>query len=381
MVVSISSLITITLISNFFVLIVWIFLRNHKRIQQISISFLLLGVLLIYVRLIVPFEFTFQQTIFVKHVLPSLLLPFYNPICHFYGLTIRVYHMILILWVLGIILIGLRTTLAYIRFKRMMDKETCEADNTITNIVKDIEGEYGISTKIRVIKTDFISVPLVFGLFKPKIILPRMELTQKDLRCIILHEVTHYYHHDLWIKLLIEIISVIYWWNPFVYILKQQIDKVLEIRVDIKATKCMSESDRLNYLECLLKIAKNNAPPQISNFSLAFDSRTVSVLSQRVHIVLDYDIKRKYGAASYVFILLILSVFLFASFIVVEPYSIDPEVQQTTVELSAENSYLLVNPQGGYDVYFNHKYFGKVTGIKDSYSDLPIYKSKKEALK
>ncbi|WP_124066328.1 M56 family metallopeptidase [Clostridium sp. E02] len=363
MVASISSLITITLISNLSIVAVWIFLRNHKRIHQISISLLLLGVFLIYIRLMVPFEFTFQQTIFVKHLLPSLLPFFYHPIHHFHRFTVYVYHVILIIWMVGIVCFGFRTTLAYIKFKRLLDEEACVNDGVITYIIKDIEDGYGISSKIRVVQTDIISVPLVFGLFKPKIILPQMELTQKELHSIILHEVTHYYHHDLWIKLLVEIISVIYWWNPLLYILKQQIDKVLEIRVDLKATKFMTESDQLEYLECLLKIAKNSAPPQVSDFSLAFDSRNVSVLSQRFHIVLNHDLKRKFGIKGCFFAMVIMSVFLFSSFVVIEPYAVDPEVQHETIELKDQKSYLLVDHHGGYDLYINHRYFGKVKGM------------------
>ena len=380
MVASISSLITITLVSNLSILAVWIFLRNHKRIHPISISLLLLGVLLIYIRLMVPFEFTFQQTIFVKHLFPSLLPFFYHPIHQFYDFKVRVYHMVLIIWIIGIVIIGFRTTLAYIKFKKMLEKDSYVTDDAITNIIRDIKDNYGVTTEIVVVKTDIISVPLVFGLFKPRIILPQMELTQKELHSIILHEVTHYYHHDLWIKLFVELISVIYWWNPFVYILKQQIDKVLEIRVDLKATKSMTESDRLEYLECLLKIAKNSAPPHLSNFSLAFDSRNVSVLSQRFHVVLDHDLNRKFGVKGCFFAMVILSIFLFASFVVIEPYSDNPEVQNESVKLTDVNSYLLVDPLGGYDLYINHRCFGKIDGVKDSYSDLPIYKNKKEVL-
>ena len=71
-------------------------------------------------------------------------------------------------------------------------------------------------------------------------------------------------------------------------------------------------------------------------------------------------------------------IFISASFIVIEPYSINSDVQQQTVELVTENSYLISNPKEGYDLYVNNQYFGTVTEIKDSFSNLPIYKNSKE---
>ena len=48
------------------------------------------------------------------------------------------------------------------------------------------------------------------------------------------------------------------------------------------------------------------------------------------------------------------------------------------MELVTENSYLISNPKEGYDLYVNNQYFGTVTEIKDSFSNLPIYKNSKE---
>lgn len=380
MILSSASFITILVISNLSIIGVWFFLNNHKRIIHISTSLLLMGILLLLLRLLIPFEFSFQHTIFEKHILPNVFAFFYVPVIKSNRISVYVYHIFLLIWICGIALFGFKTISAYIKFKNILEKEPRIHDKTIIDLIKEAELLYGKTTEFTVIRTNSVSVPLLFGVFKPRIILPRLQLSDEELYYIIRHEVTHYYHYDLWIKLFVELISIIYWWNPLVYILKQQVDKILEIRVDTAVTKWMSKGERINYLQCLLTIAKGNAPSQINNFSLAFDSRTASVLSQRFYIVLDNNFEQKSGMKSSVLFIAIMLILTLISFVVIEPYSIAPKDQEQTIELTTENAYLVANQNGGYDIFLNNEYFGTVSEVKDSYSDLRIYKNVKEAL-
>lgn len=380
MMFSISSLITILLICNLSILAVWFFLKNDKRILQISIHALLIGILLLLLRLLIPFEFSFEHTISDKHILPSIFLFLYSPIIESNMFSLYVYHIFLLVWICGIVLSGFRIITVYVKFKNLLEKEPCINDKAVKDMINSVEYLYGKSTEFRIIRTSLVSVPLLFGVFKPKIVLPQIELTNEELCYIIRHEVTHYHHYDLWIKLFTELTAIIYWWNPLVYILKQQIDKILEIRVDTIVTKRMSEAERIRYLECLLTIAKGNAPSRINSFSLAFDSRTASALSQRFYIVLNHTSKQKSVIKSSILFITIVLIIMFMSSVVIEPYSIAPEDQQKTVQLMTETAYLVANTDGGYDVYLNNEYLGTVSEIKDSYSDLRRYQNVKEAL-
>lgn len=381
MVFSSSSIITTLLISNLSIIAVWFLLRSHKIILRISVGVLLVGILLMLLRLLIPFEFTFQFTLFDKHILPYIFLLFYYPVYKTSSFSIYVYDILLVIWICGIIIYGSKIISAYIRFKKVIVKEPHSNEKKIISIIENLESLYGKSANVFVIRTSIVSVPLLFGINRPKILLPQIEYSNEDLNYIIRHELTHYYQYDLWIKFFVEFTSIIYWWNPFVYILKQQIDKILEIRVDSKVTKLMSEEDRINYLDCLLRIAKGNAPLQTTNnFSLAFDSRTSSVLSQRFYIVLDNKNKQKsrlFSLLLFVFTVIIIFLLLF---IVIEPYSIAQKDEENTVELSTETSFLVLNSDGSYDIYLNKEYFGTVSEIKDSYSNLCIYKNLEEAL-
>lgn len=375
MILSLSSLITILLISNLSILLVYFLLNKHNRILQICTNLLLLGILLLLFRLFIPFEFSFQRTISEKQILPKLFMLLYFPIINFNGYNLYVFHVLLFTWLCGIMIFATRKFSAYIKFKRLIKKEPRIDDEIINDLINSISKVYGKARSFCVIKTNLVSVPLLFGIFKPYIILPEVELSNKELYYIIKHEVTHYYHYDIWIKWYVEIIAIIYWWNPLVYILRQQVEKLLEIRVDTSVTKQMNALERIHYLECILSIAKEKKPLQKELFLMTFGSKTASLLSQRFNIVLDTNTEQKSIIRNAILFIMIVLILVSASVVVLEPYSITPEDQNLSVELTAETAFLVQKANGEYDIYLNHKFFGTVSKLKDSYLDLPIYKN------
>ncbi|WP_394525941.1 M56 family metallopeptidase [Lacrimispora sp. JR3] len=377
MVISPASFITILMIFNIAILFLWLFLKSHKMIVQIRISILLTGIILVLVRLVIPFEFQFQRTIGDKYFLPTLFSFLYTPIANVFSFRLCIYHVCLFIWLLGIIFLSGRIMYCYTRFKNRIEQESFVPDDFEKKILEKINCTHKKPKQITIIKTNLVPVPLLFGLFKPTILLPDLDLSDRELYYILLHETTHYYHYDLWIKLLIEFVSILYWWNPLIYILRPEIDKIMELRADEVVTKSFHEAQKLEYLECLLKIAKGMTPANINNFSLSFDSRAASVLFQRFHVVLNNSTRKSNITCS--ILLTIISLFLIsASFIVIEPYSVKTDVQQQTVQITPENSYLIRNPKKGYDLYVNNQYFGSVTEISDLFSKLPIYNNSKE---
>lgn len=281
----------------------------------------------------------------------------------------------------GIVFFGLRTLLSYIKFKCKIKNEPFVVSKDIIEILEGVRCPQKKISDFKIIKTNLVSVPLLIGFNMPIIILPEIVLSKEELYYILRHEATHYYNHDIWIKMFIELICILYWWNPLIYILKREIDKLIEIRVDIAVTQTFNELERINYLDCLLKIAKGKAPSHSNSFALAFDCRTASVLSQRFHIVLAHNDGHSFNLRRYIFFVTFVIAVMLASLIVIEPYSVDSDTQQNTVVLEDDNSYLIENTGGGFNLYYNNEYFGTVTEIKESYSDLPVYKNYEEVQK
>jgi beta-lactamase regulating signal transducer with metallopeptidase domain len=252
---------------------------------------------------------------------------------------------------------------------------------TVQNILHNILEKYSSLVSLRIIQTDRISTPMIFGFRNPCIAVPKISLTEKEWYYILSHEVEHFFHGHLWNKAICEFLQIIYWWNPFVYLLKKQMYKALEMQVDILVTKSMNEAERIEYLECLLKIAKN-CVRQVDKIALTFASEQSSILSQRFYLILNnYHEKENSKIRNIFFIIPILFIIIFSCFVVFEPYYISSEDEANTFELTSNTSYLVLNPDGGYDIYLNDEYVTTIHEIMDSIKDLTIYQNIKEAHK
>ena len=73
------------------------------------------------------------------------------------------------------------------------------------------------------------------------------------------HEISHVQHHDGLIKHIINLVVILYWWNPFVYIFRNQIHLLLEMCADYKSTKNFNEVENNQYIRDLINIQKREA--------------------------------------------------------------------------------------------------------------------------
>ena len=65
-----------------------------------------------------------------------------------------------------------------------------------------------------------------------------------------MHEVGHYIKRDLFLKCFFEILCLLYWWNPLVYIVRYYFSNILEIRNDLIVCNELSEIEESIYEHC-----------------------------------------------------------------------------------------------------------------------------------
>lgn len=381
MVLSFTSILTTIFYSSVLIIFISFFLNRNMLIKQVGISSLLLCIAVIIVRLLIPFELPFAMNLPFSHILPEIVLFFKTTVITIGDYNINFYHISILLWVSGTLISILKTIYSNQHFKKSIGNFANVSDVQIQNALQTVLEKYNKPKEFKIVQTSAISTPMILGLWKPKIIIPQIKLSEKEWYNILAHEVSHYYHGDLWGKTIFELLYFVYWWNPFIYLLKKQISKALEIHIDLAVTKQMNQLERIEYLECLLKIVKTRTAQPIDNLALNFYSNNSSVLSQRFHLILeDNNINSKQKLKGlYLTMIPVLLLITLSFFTIFEPYAISYQDEYGTIELRNENSFLVCNPNGGYDVYFEGSYFATVQEIKDSYSDLPIYKNIKEA--
>lgn len=333
--------------------------------------------------MLIPFELPFTRNLVLEKLYPELVMFFMRPLFTFFVFTIRLYHILYFIWVSGIILQSTKIFRTYLRFVKSIDHSLTIADTRIQNALNKINKEVKKPVSFQIIQTNMISTPMVLGFFKPLILIPQIELSEDEWGYIFEHEIAHYYHGDLWIKLLIELLCAIYWWNPFIYLLRKYVFRALEIHIDLLVTKHLSELKQIEYLECLIKLAKNHTGKRLDKLVLNFDNANTYTLSQRFNMVLEAykQSSSKKRKSIFLGIIPLLLLLIMSFYFVFEPYSIAPQDASSTIEITKENSFLIPSEDGGYDLYFDAQYFGHVNEIKNSFPDIPIYNNIKEVPK
>ncbi len=80
--------------------------------------------------------------------------------------------------------------------------------------------EARVDLSIRLVVSDCVSIPFVYGLFRPVIVMPvEAERWSSDRRKVVLmHELLHVKRHDVFAGLVANLAGAIYWFNPLVWI-------------------------------------------------------------------------------------------------------------------------------------------------------------------
>ena len=122
---------------------------------------------------------------------------------------------ILTIWIIGIIIAVVHKMREWNKVKGYLIKGTSEGDGVAEKILREIDSECPIKIEYNLA----IAEPFIKGLRHPVIYLPEKECNEKELEFILMHEYLHWKRKDLWKKFIINIIGMIFWWNPLAYLL------------------------------------------------------------------------------------------------------------------------------------------------------------------
>jgi beta-lactamase regulating signal transducer with metallopeptidase domain len=105
--------------------------------------------------------------------------------------------------------------------------------------------------KDNIYRSDKVLSPAVYGIIKPKIILPS-NIADTDLDYILKHEQIHILRKDnLW-RVIAVITACVHWFNPLAWIFLKSFFADMELACDAKVIKDLNEEDKKSYASALL---------------------------------------------------------------------------------------------------------------------------------
>ncbi|MEN9684800.1 MAG: hypothetical protein RLZZ28_586, partial [Bacteroidota bacterium] len=101
--------------------------------------------------------------------------------------------------------------------------------------VKKVAAQLGIKKEIRIYLSQKISTPLTIGFLKPVILLPIASinhLNTEQLEAVLLHELAHIKRYDYLLNILLSLVEISLFFNPFIQLLSKNIRKERENSCD-----------------------------------------------------------------------------------------------------------------------------------------------------
>ena len=279
---------------------------------------------------------------------------------------LEVQSVILIIWGIGIVTMGLKTV-NNIRRLHFMQRSYQVIDSTRENKFAQSLGMKHATITV----SPNVSVPYITGVFRAKIFLPPLRLSDEKLEMILRHEYQHFKSGDAIIKLFYLILSIMFWWNPFIHIFLRDLDCLLEIRCDAVMSKRMTRDEKKVYLETLLDIYRNT----YSDFSpvaasALFRGDNEKLIVQRFKLLTS---DRKSLIRQAVSVMVVVFLFLASFMFIIQPYHWVPqEYMDGVFILSSDNAVIVLSLDGIYRLYIDGQFFYEMNEVTAPFADIPI---------
>lgn len=222
------------------------------------------------------------------------------------------------------------------------------------------------------------TTPIAFGAINPTIVLTADPLSQEEHDLVVAHELAHIEYGDLWTKYFVELVCMLYWWNPLMMLLRENMEIALETRVDKKLIRHLDERGIAVYQKCLLDMLERGQKKKDARFAARFVNFRAMYLRNRFRVMNNSTRSRP---ISTILVCIVLVIAICTSFVVFEPYGHSEDVvSESYSPTELGQSYLVTRNDGEYDWYLNGQLTGKISDAS-MMSGVVVYKSLEEVPK
>ena len=386
MIITFATILNIVLFSSIAILLLNFIISKNKIILEIGTHTMLICMIMILFRLFFPFELSLHNSIYITRIWPDVYVRIVRPTFSFAGIEWSIWFILIAVSVTGSCLFLVRLIVSYIKIMSVIT--TYEKINKIEiiQLVNAINASHKKQRNFNLVMSRSAISPFAFGLFKPYIVLPDMNFSKNDLEHILRHEMMHHYSKDLWIRFICELICALYWWNPFSYLLRSQINRIQELHIDLEIMNNLNESQKLEYVECLIDFTKHYSSKHKERLLTAFNHNSGNTMLNRFKTIVDYLDKpnqksRQTLRSTLLTFALVISIFVLPNFIILEAKALPENIEELegTFSINQGNSFFILNDDGTYDLYLGGQYLITVTEAFDD--SLKIYSSDGEELR
>lgn len=146
----------------------------------------------------------------------------------------------------------------YKRQKQVLFKNSWEiTDVCDIQCLEDLMKQYRINKSVPMRCSLFTSTPVLVGIFRYQIVLPNYTLQDDQLELVLKHELIHLKRYDNWIKIYLELLKCMHWFNPVVYFMQKKIENNCELSCDEMLVSQLALQQRKQYSLLILNLVQH----------------------------------------------------------------------------------------------------------------------------
>lgn len=216
--------------------------------------------------------------------------------------TVDITDILLTLWLAGVIACVLWQGIGYYRLIRSLKGTSRSVERAdLHTILQEQCADLVIDREIPLRVSAAADCPMLAGFIHPTLYLPDERISRTDAAFIFRHELTHYKHGDLWLKLLLLAARCLHWFNPLVHLIARFAQEDIEAACDDAVVRGHDGAYRRAYGETILRSAIAQAQKRKALVSCFGDDK--KTLMRRFEGLFDKSVKKR-GVALVVMIAL-----------------------------------------------------------------------------
>lgn len=217
--------------------------------------------------------------------------------------TVDITDILLTLWLAGVIVCVLWQGIGYYRLIRSLKGTSQPVERAdLHTILQEQCADLVIDREIPLRVSAAADCPMLAGFIHPTLYLPDERISRTDAAFIFRHELTHYKHGDLWLKLLLLAARCLHWFNPLVHLIARFAQEDIEAACDDAVVRGHDGAYRRAYGETILRSAIAQAQKRKALVSCFGDDK--KTLMRRFEGLFDKSVKKR-GVALVVMIALL----------------------------------------------------------------------------
>ncbi|MBK1878800.1 M56 family metallopeptidase [Pelagicoccus mobilis] len=199
-------------------------------------------------------------------------------------------HAMVLIWAIGFFVLLGHLIFNAVRLHRFFSRADRQNGGRLYEIFKDTRRRFGIHANVPLLVSKDVKTPGIAGIFNPRVVIPKFckdELNDEEVRCVLLHELTHYKRGDLFLHHLLMLICFIHWYNPLVWLVFRQFKISMEQACDQDVVNTVSITTVRDYGMTLLRVMQRSRDALVSPAGALclLGNRKSSALKDRIQLI------------------------------------------------------------------------------------------------